>query len=174
MRQGLALHDKRLVPASRMSNRLGALAYGVRGALVGLGIGRLRTVTVAVIIPGAAIAAAMPATVTSATVVLTVADMALAVLPPAAGVIAATRAGADVPATAVGDIIVVAFAFLVPLRPITAIAAFAKEYGITHIVMGRTRRPWYRRWFSPSILERLLEAVEDADVIVVGNPSQRA
>jgi two-component system sensor histidine kinase KdpD len=47
------------------------------------------------------------------------------------------------------------------------IAAFAKEYGITHIIMGRSRRPWYRRWFGQCILDRLLYAIPDADVIVV-------
>lgn len=57
---------------------------------------------------------------------------------------------------------------------VTAIAAFAKEYGITHIVMGRTRRPWYRRLFGQSILDRLMYAVEDVDIIVVGNlPQER-
>lgn len=56
---------------------------------------------------------------------------------------------------------------------VTAIAAFAREYGITHIVMGRTRRPWYRRLFSSSILDRLLQAVEDVDVIVVGTAPRR-
>ena len=39
---------------------------------------------------------------------------------------------------------------------VSTIAAFVKEYGITHIVMGRSRRPWYRQWFGPSILDRLL------------------
>jgi two-component system sensor histidine kinase KdpD len=53
---------------------------------------------------------------------------------------------------------------------VATIAAFAKEYGITHIVMGRTQRPWYRRWFGPSILDRLLQTITDADVIVVGYP----
>jgi two-component system sensor histidine kinase KdpD len=51
---------------------------------------------------------------------------------------------------------------------VTTIAAFAQEYGITHIVMGRSRRPWYRRWFGRSVLERLLQALPDADVLVVG------
>ena len=37
MRQPPAAHDKRLVQASRQPS--GELAYGVRGALVGLGIG---------------------------------------------------------------------------------------------------------------------------------------
>jgi two-component system sensor histidine kinase KdpD len=47
------------------------------------------------------------------------------------------------------------------------IAAFVKEYGITHIVMGRTLQPWYRRWFGRSILDRLLRAVSGVDVLVV-------
>jgi two-component system sensor histidine kinase KdpD len=50
---------------------------------------------------------------------------------------------------------------------VSAIAAFAQEYGITHIVLGRSRQPWYRRWFGQSVLERLLQTVPGADVIVV-------
>ena len=52
---------------------------------------------------------------------------------------------------------------------VSTIAAFAKEYGITQILVGRTRQPWYKRWFGPSFLDRLVLAVEGADVIVVGN-----
>jgi two-component system sensor histidine kinase KdpD len=48
-------------------------------------------------------------------------------------------------------------------------AAFANEYGITHIVLGRTQRPWYRRLFGHSVLDGLLQAVPHVDVIVVGN-----
>ncbi len=54
------------------------------------------------------------------------------------------------------------------------IAAFVKEYGITHIVMGRSQRPWYRRWFGQSVLDRLLRTIAGVDVIVVdslGAPS---
>jgi two-component system sensor histidine kinase KdpD len=47
------------------------------------------------------------------------------------------------------------------------IAAFAKEYEITHVVMGRTNRPWYRRWFGQSLLDRLMYALPSTDVIVV-------
>lgn len=47
------------------------------------------------------------------------------------------------------------------------LAAWAKEYGITHIVLGRTQRPWYRRWLGPTILERLLAAIPDVDVLIV-------
>jgi two-component system, OmpR family, sensor histidine kinase KdpD len=49
----------------------------------------------------------------------------------------------------------------------TAIAGFVKEYGITHIVLGRSRRPWYRQWFGPSPLDRLLRGVPGVDVLVV-------
>jgi two-component system, OmpR family, sensor histidine kinase KdpD len=49
------------------------------------------------------------------------------------------------------------------------IAAFVKEYAITHIVMGRSQRPWYRRWFGQSVLDRLLRAIPDIDVIVVAS-----
>jgi two-component system sensor histidine kinase KdpD len=48
------------------------------------------------------------------------------------------------------------------------IASFAREYGITHVVLGRSRRPWYRAWFGPSFLDRLVRAVPQATVVVVG------
>lgn len=48
-----------------------------------------------------------------------------------------------------------------------AVAAFVSEYGITHILLGRTQRPWYRRWFGQSPLDRLLRAVRGVDVIIV-------
>src|SRR5262249_39240949 len=48
---------------------------------------------------------------------------------------------------------------------VNTIAAFAKEYGITHVVMGRTQRPWYRRWFGQSVLDRLLRTLPGVDVI---------
>ena len=52
---------------------------------------------------------------------------------------------------------------------VEAIATFAREYSITHLVLGRTQRPWYRRWLGPSLLERLLRAIPEVDVIVVSN-----
>jgi two-component system sensor histidine kinase KdpD len=51
---------------------------------------------------------------------------------------------------------------------VSAVATFAAEYGITHIVMGRSKRPWYRRLFRQSVLEGLLQAIPTVDVIVVG------
>src|SRR6185295_13512028 len=52
---------------------------------------------------------------------------------------------------------------------VSTVAAFAAEYGITHIVLGRTRRPWYRRMLGHSVLDGLLHAIPHVDVIVVGS-----
>ncbi|HJZ89328.1 MAG TPA: universal stress protein [Gemmataceae bacterium] len=59
----------------------------------------------------------------------------------------------------------VPFEFKGPDLP-TAVAAFVKEYGITHIVLGRSRRPWYKRLFGRSPLDRLLHAVPGVDILV--------
>jgi len=48
----------------------------------------------------------------------------------------------------------------------STIAAFAREYGITHVVVGRSQRPWYRRLFGQSVLDRLLQLLPDVDVLV--------
>ncbi|WP_010585234.1 sensor protein KdpD [Schlesneria paludicola] len=53
---------------------------------------------------------------------------------------------------------------------VSTIVAFAKEYSVTHIVLGRTQRPWYRRVFGQSVLDKLLQAIPEADVLVVGQP----
>jgi two-component system sensor histidine kinase KdpD len=52
---------------------------------------------------------------------------------------------------------------------VSTAAAFATEYGITHIVIGRTQRPWYSRLLGQSVLEGLVAALPHVDVIVVGN-----
>jgi two-component system sensor histidine kinase KdpD len=52
---------------------------------------------------------------------------------------------------------------------VSTVAAFVKEYDITHIVIGRTRRPWYRRWFGQSLLDRLLRDIPGVDVMVIEN-----
>jgi two-component system sensor histidine kinase KdpD len=49
----------------------------------------------------------------------------------------------------------------------SAVAEFVREYGITHIVLGRSLRPWYKRWFGQSPLDRLLQRVAGVDVVVV-------
>ena len=52
-----------------------------------------------------------------------------------------------------------------------AVAAFASEYGITHVVIGRSQRPWYRRLFGSSVLDLLLRSVPGVDVVVVDTGS---
>jgi two-component system sensor histidine kinase KdpD len=48
-----------------------------------------------------------------------------------------------------------------------AVAECVREYGITHILLGRSNRPWYLRWFGQSPLDRLLRAVRNVDVMLV-------
>jgi two-component system sensor histidine kinase KdpD len=50
---------------------------------------------------------------------------------------------------------------------VATIAAFVKEYGITHVLLGRSHRPWYQRLFSQSILDHLLNEVHGVDIVVV-------
>lgn len=49
----------------------------------------------------------------------------------------------------------------------SAVAAFVAEYRITHILVGRSMRPWYRRWFGMSPLDRLLDAVPQVEITLV-------
>ncbi|HEV3384996.1 MAG TPA: universal stress protein, partial [Gemmata sp.] len=49
----------------------------------------------------------------------------------------------------------------------SAIAAFVQEYGITHVVLGRPNRPWYRQLFGPTLLERIFKVVPGVDVVIV-------
>jgi two-component system sensor histidine kinase KdpD len=46
------------------------------------------------------------------------------------------------------------------------VADFVSEYGITHVVVGRSQRPWYKRLVGPSPLDELLRAVPGVDVVV--------
>jgi two-component system, OmpR family, sensor histidine kinase KdpD len=59
-------------------------------------------------------------------------------------------------------------------EPVSTIASFVKEYGVTHIVVGRSHQPWYRRWFGQSILDRLLHRIPGVDVVVVDNNPLRS
>jgi two-component system, OmpR family, sensor histidine kinase KdpD len=54
-----------------------------------------------------------------------------------------------------------------------SITSFVAEYGITHIFLGRTQRPWYQRCFGRSVQERLIRAIRGVNVTVVDNrPSE--
>ena len=43
----------------------------------------------------------------------------------------------------------------------------SRKYRITHILLGRSQRPWYQRWFGRTALDRLLQAVPLVDITVV-------
>lgn len=49
----------------------------------------------------------------------------------------------------------------------STIAAFAREYGIKVVVMGKTRLPWYRRIWGRSVLKELLRQTEEVDILIV-------
>ncbi len=49
----------------------------------------------------------------------------------------------------------------------STIAAFAREYDIRVVVMGKSRQPWYTRLWKESIIERLLREAEHVDVLIV-------
>ncbi len=44
--------------------------------------------------------------------------------------------------------------------------AFAREYAIKIIVVGKTRQPWYRRLFGRTILEHLEREAEGIDILI--------
>ena len=46
------------------------------------------------------------------------------------------------------------------------VADFVQEYGITHVVVGQSQRPWHCRLFGPSPLDCLLASVPGVDVVV--------
>ena len=50
---------------------------------------------------------------------------------------------------------------------VSTILAFAREYAIKVIVMGKSHRPWHRRLLGGSILERLLRESDGTDVMIV-------
>ena len=49
----------------------------------------------------------------------------------------------------------------------STIVAFAREYGIKVVVVGKSRQPRHRRLFGGSILDRLLRESEGLDVMIV-------
>lgn len=49
----------------------------------------------------------------------------------------------------------------------STIAAFAREYGIKIVIMGKSQQPWHQRFIRSSIVERLLRESEGVDVMIV-------
>ena len=49
----------------------------------------------------------------------------------------------------------------------STIVAFAREYEIKVIVVGKSRQPWHRRLLGGSVLDRLARGAQGVDVLVV-------
>ena len=54
---------------------------------------------------------------------------------------------------------------------VASLLDFAREHGVTKIVLGRTHQPLWRRWLRGDVIKRLLGAATDFDVEVVGSDS---
>jgi two-component system, OmpR family, sensor histidine kinase KdpD len=52
---------------------------------------------------------------------------------------------------------------------VASLLDFAREHGVTKIVLGRTHQPLWRRWLRGDVTQRLLGAATDFDVEVVGS-----
>lgn len=50
---------------------------------------------------------------------------------------------------------------------VSAILAFAREYEIRVAVLGKSRRPWHRRIFTSSVLDRLSREAHGMDLLIV-------
>ena len=50
---------------------------------------------------------------------------------------------------------------------VSTMLAFAQEYQIKAIVMGKSRQPWYRRLWNGSLIPRLVRESEGIDVVIV-------
>ena len=55
---------------------------------------------------------------------------------------------------------------------VSALLGFAREHGITKIVLGRTHQPLWRRLLKGDVTKRLLNAAEDFDVEIVSGDGE--
>ena len=57
--------------------------------------------------------------------------------------------------------------------PVTAILDFARSHGVGHIVIGRSRQPWWKQLLGRSPVHRLINAAEGFDVHIVSFEEER-
>ncbi len=59
--------------------------------------------------------------------------------------------------------------------PVATILDFARSHGVGHVVIGRSRQPWWRRAFRRAVPHRLLDEARDFDVQFVADsdPGER-
>src|SRR5262249_24109660 len=51
--------------------------------------------------------------------------------------------------------------------PVPALIEFARTHGVGRLVLGRSRRPWWRQLFGRSVMQRLVAEAVDFDVLIV-------
>ena len=47
-----------------------------------------------------------------------------------------------------------------------ALTSFTREYGITHLVLGRPGKKPPMKWFTPSLHDRLIRELTDVDLVI--------
>jgi len=57
--------------------------------------------------------------------------------------------------------------------PVATLLDFARSHAVAHVVVGRTRRPWWRRLRQPDFALRMVKEADDFDVHVVGDREGR-
>jgi two-component system, OmpR family, sensor histidine kinase KdpD len=50
---------------------------------------------------------------------------------------------------------------------VRAILDFARSHGVAHIIVGRTRQPWWKQMLGRSIMYRLINEAEGIDVHII-------
>jgi two-component system sensor histidine kinase KdpD len=51
--------------------------------------------------------------------------------------------------------------------PVAALLDFARSHAVGHVVIGRSRRPWWRRLLVRDLVGRIVREADDLDVHVV-------
>ena len=51
--------------------------------------------------------------------------------------------------------------------PVTALLDFAQSHGVSHIIIGRSLRPWWRRLFGHSVVNRMVKEAASFDLHIV-------
>lgn len=51
--------------------------------------------------------------------------------------------------------------------PVTALIDFARSHGVSHIIVGRSSQPWWRRLLGRSFVERMVEEADGFDLHIV-------
>jgi two-component system sensor histidine kinase KdpD len=56
----------------------------------------------------------------------------------------------------------------------STLAAFAREYGITHVIASSSHRPWYRRWLHRSVTARLQRMMPGLDLTILDSKEEES